>query len=227
MEDLIKVLIVDDDVAFAKIVQMRVKSWREQALIKHCTSLTEARETLAQSKDGFELVILDQHLPDGIGFELLQEEGIKSAAVLSISSDDAPELPAENVKKGAQHFLSKRQVSSPVFVALIEAVLERKAAEKDRHALEAKKAKFDAIKTLLATLRHEINNPLGAVLGATYLLKHEGQLDDKQVETIKLIESSGQRINHVLMQLCEAAELEEVTKGQSKVFHVPGDKPWE
>ncbi|MCB0347150.1 MAG: hypothetical protein KDD66_18665, partial [Bdellovibrionales bacterium] len=69
-------------------------------------------------------------------------------------------------------------------------------------------------------LRHEINNPLGAVIGAAYLLKHEGQLEDTQIEAIKLIERSGNRINQVLQQLCEAAELEEVTKANERVFQV-------
>jgi hypothetical protein len=30
----------------------------------------------------------------------------------------------------------------------------------------------------------------------------------------------------VLEQLCEAAELEEVTKGGEKIYNVPGDPDW-
>ena len=86
---------------------------------------------------------------------------------------------------------------------------------------------MESIKTLIGTLRHEINNPLGAVLGGAYIIKSAGRLGSQQKEALKLIEESGKRITTVLNSLCEAAELEEVTKGQEQVFHVPGDPAWD
>ena len=66
----------------------------------------------------------------------------------------------------------------------------------------------------------------GAVLGGAYLLKTGGSLAEEQREALRLIEASGHRIKHVIQQLCDAADLEEVIKGQEAVFQIPGDPTW-
>ncbi len=226
MKDKLKVLLVDDDKSFAKLVSIRLKNWNESIDIDTAHDVASARKLLDNDSVDYRLAILDNHLPDGSGYQIMDHSGLENAAVLSVSSDDAPELPAQNVRAGAHHFLEKRNISAPLFIPLVEAILERKRLEEQMKETAVKTARLETIKTLVATLRHEINNPLGAVIGAAYLLKHEGQLEETQVEAIKLIERSGNRINQVLQQLCEAAELEEVTKANERVFQVPGDEPW-
>jgi nitrogen-specific signal transduction histidine kinase len=84
----------------------------------------------------------------------------------------------------------------------------------------------ETVRTLAGTLRHEINNPLGAVLGAAYLLRNASSATAEQREAAQLVEESGKRIKHVLDQLCDSIALESITKANTKVFHIPGDKPW-
>jgi len=219
-------LIVDDDQSFAKMISIRLQSWKSDIQILMATSLQQAREVLDAQKKPIPLAILDQHLPDGLGYEISSHPALKETTILAVSADETPELPGQTVLAGAKHCLGKRQVTTPLFIPLIEAMLERTALEKKLREGELNATKMQTIKTLLATLRHEINNPLGAVLGATYLLQQQEELDEKQVEAIQLIERSGHRIKHVLQQLCEAAELEEVVKAHEQVYHVPGDTPW-
>ena len=191
-------------------------------------TLKEARAALDDPSNSFQLVVLDQHLPDGLGPTLFEHAKLREAAVLATSSDISPELAGNAVKSGAHHFLNKRQISEPLFIPLVEALIERKKLETQLLNAEIEKSRMESIQTLLATLQHEINNPLGGVLGATYLIKVGGStLSEDQIEALKLIEQSGARIRHVLEQLCETAELLEVTKGHEKVFHVPGDPDWE
>lgn len=220
-------LIVDDDTSFAKLVEIRLRAWRKEMQVTQSQTLAEARTILDSSNVPFTLVILDQNLPDGRGFELFEHPALKDSTVLAVSADDSPELPGETVRAGAQHFLGKRQVAAPLFIPLIEALLERKALERRLKESEINEARIKSVRTLTATLRHEINNPLGAVLGAAYLIRSQGQLDQSQAEALKLIESSGKRINHVLQQLCDTVELETVNKANETVYHVPGDAPWE
>ena len=111
-----------------------------------------------------------------------------------------------------------------LLIPLLEAMLARKKLEKELSLAKLKQLKTQTIKMLVSTLRHEINNPLGAVLGGTYLVRNSGGLSTEQTEALKLIEASGNRIKHVLNQLCEAVEVQEVTKAQEQIFHVPGDK---
>ncbi len=221
-----RLLIVEDDLSFKRILEIRLKSWRPDIVIEHAQNLAKAREILSSSTNNFSLLILDQHLPDGRGAELLNHPALESVAVLAVSSDDKPELPGQAVMAGAQHFLGKRQVSEPLFIPLIEALIERKSFENEALKAKVKDERLRTIKVLLSTLRHEINNPLGAVMGGAYLIGVAGKLTQEQQEGLKLVEQSSDRIKNVIEQLCQAAELEEVNKANEQVFHVPGDKPW-
>lgn len=221
------VLIVEDDNNFRKLLELRLKSWRKDVKITSAPNLATARKLLDEEVPAFELVILDQHLPDGMGPTLFSHPALSRSAVLAVSSDSAPELPARALVAGANHFLGKKQISEPLFIPMLEALLERKRLEAELMDHRLRESKMSTIKTLLGTLRHEINNPLGAVLGAAYLLRSSGELAEEQKEALRLLEDSGMRIKHVLEQLCKAAELEEVIKGQEHVYHVPGDPAWE
>ncbi|MCC6220481.1 MAG: response regulator [Deltaproteobacteria bacterium] len=222
----LRALIVDDDISFAKVLQIRLTGWCNDIEITFAYSIGEAEEQLKSANKHFDLAILDQHLPDGRGVDISEHPALKQTTILAVSSDDSPELPARTVKAGAQHFLGKRQVTTALFIPLIEALLERKKLEQKLHLAAISQAKMDSIKVLISTLKHEINNPLGAVLGAAYLIRAQNELPQMQREAVSLIEQSGERIKHVLEQLCDAAELETVTKAHEQLFHVPGDKPW-
>ena len=223
----VAVLIVDDDQQFRRIVELRLAGWREDLKIVIAENLTQARQILDLADAPFTIVILDQHLPDGLGVELLDHPLVKDASVLAVSADETPEVPVRAVRAGAQHFLSKRQVTTPLFLPLLDALIERKLLEQELIRTRIQQSRMETIKMLLRTLRHEINNPLGAVLGGAYLVRSGGTLSDEQTRALKLIEQSGNRIKHVIEQLCETAELEAVTKGREEVFQVPGDPAWE
>lgn len=223
----VNTLIVEDDPNFEKLVQLRLKASIPEIAMRTATTLKRAREILDEPGTSFQLVILDQHLPDGYGSTLFDHPKLKEAAVLAVSSDDSPEVPSRALIAGAQHFLGKRQVSEPLFIPLVLALIERKKLEQEVFQARLRQSRMETIKVLLGTLRHEINNPLGAVLGGAYIMRLSGELGTDQVEALKLIEASGQRIKHVIQQLCETAELEEVTKGSEQVFHVPGDPRWD
>jgi signal transduction histidine kinase len=226
MSKKLQILMVEDDPSFQKIVELRLRSWNDQISLTIAGSLGEAKKIIEDPSRRFELAILDHHLPDGVGASLFDHPRLNEAAILAVSADHSPETPGLAVRAGAQHFLEKRQVSEPLFVPLLEAMLARKKLENELSQAKLKQLKTQTIKMLVSTLRHEINNPLGAVLGGTFLVRNSGGLSSEQADALKLIEASGNRIKHVLNQLCEAVEVQEVTKAQEQVFHIPGDKPW-
>lgn len=221
-----RIFVVEDDENFKKLLELRLRAWRGDIDFISADTITSAKQKLDNETSPFLLAVLDQHLPDGFGSELADHPKLQEAAVLAVSADLAPELPGRSVQAGAQHFLMKRQVSEALFIPLIEALIQRKLLERTLIDIRLKEYRMETIKVLLSTLRHEINNPLGAVFGAAYLFKTQSQLDDNQRKALTLIESSSNRIKHVVEQLCEAVELAEVNKGGEKVFHVPGDPPW-
>jgi DNA-binding NarL/FixJ family response regulator len=222
------VLILDDSVEFRTLMSMRLKSFIPDLTLMVFSSIAEARqgvrERLTQQPD---LVILDHHLPDGIGLELLSEEKLEGLAILAVSSDADPEIPGSSMRAGATYFLSKEKVRDASFKPLVLGLVDRNRVQRELVELRRKATVVDAVKTLVDTLRHEINNPLGAVLGATFILKSTTASHDDRREAARLVEESGKRIKFVLDELSKAVSLDSVMKSEHRVFHVPGDKPWE
>lgn len=219
--------IIDDDQSFKRIVEMRLKSFIADLSLTHFTNLASARDYFSKNKEAqIDLVILDQHLPDGRGIEFLSEGWFSDVAVLSMSSDTSPEIPGAAVQAGAAYFLSKTNISEPLFKPLVQGIIDRNRLQRELHKTKMNGVIVETVKTLVGTLRHEINNPLGAVLGAAYLLKTHQTASPEQKDAAELVESSGKRIKHVLDQLCQAIAVEPVQKAHQKVFHIPGDKPW-
>jgi signal transduction histidine kinase len=221
-----QVLIVEDTKSFQHLLSVRLRAWRPGIKIVLAEKLSAARKILDESTEPFMFVILDQHLPDGMGYEIMNHEKLSQTPVLAVSSDDAPELPAETLLSGASHFLPKSQISEDLFIPLIEALIARSEIEQERAKAQVHQERLEVIRNLVATLRHEINNPLGAVLGASFILRSSAELDPEQKEAVRLIEDSSNRIKHVLNELCNAAELEEVAKGRESVYQIPGDPKW-
>ena len=224
----LKILVIDDDTQFKRLLELRLRSFMDDVEFTTFDNLTSAREFLkTQTRIDYELVVLDEHLPDGRGVELLREGWFENLAVLTISSDTAPEIPGASLEAGSMFFLNKIQIKEALFEPLIRGIIERNRIQKELSQAQLDAARSDTVRTLVATLRHEINNPLGAVFGAAYILKSNQTATPEQVEAINLVESSSKRIKHVLDELCKVMELEPVTKGNQKVFHIPGDAPWE
>ncbi len=221
-----RVFVIEDDTSFRSILELRLRNWKPDLELTVAVTIAEARKVLDQNLPAFPLVILDQRLPDGLGRELLSHPALSHSSVLAVSSDNAPDLPAEAMRAGAHHFLHKRHVSEPLFIPLVEALVERATLEQELLVRTLHESKMSTVKTLLATLRHEINNPLGAVLGGAYLIRTAGNLGVEQEKALKIIEASSNRIKHVITQLCDAVDVEEVTKAREQVFQVPGDKKW-
>ena len=221
-------LIIDDDGNFKRLLELRLKSFLPELSITYFNNLAAARDFLKTNKDNsFDIVFLDEHLPDGRGVEFLGEGWFSDLAVLSVSSDTAPEIPGAALQAGAAYFLSKVNVSEPLFKPLVLGIIDRNKIQRDLNRVKIDSVIVDTVRTMVGTLRHEINNPLGAVLGAAYLLRNHSSATPEQKEAAELVESSGKRIKHVLDELCKAVLVEPVTKAHQKVFHIPGDKPWD
>ena len=222
-----RILLIDDDANFRKLLEMRLRSFLNNLECSAHSTLADARASLTnKDSDPFDLVILDQHLPDGRGVELLKENLLADQAVLCMSSDSDPALPGQTVLAGASFFLSKLNVSEPLFRPLVEGLIDRNKIQRELTKLKTQAAVMESVRTLVMTLRHEINNPLGAILGGAFLLNGSKDASPEQKDAVRLVEQSGHRIKHVLEQLCSAVSLEAVSKGGHTVFHVPGDKDW-
>lgn len=221
----VRILIIDDDVSFRKLLELRLKSIvGAEGSFKHYETLLEAAN--APGEGPWDLVVLDQHLGDGLGVEYLARIPFPDTNVLMLSSDVAPEIPGDAVRAGAAFFLSKMQIGEPLFRPLVLGLIERNRLSQELRGLQKKQIEAAAIRTLVATLKHEINNPLGVVLGATFLVQQTGTLNEQQRKAAEMIEGSGQRIKEVVNKLSEVTEFEQTMKSGVFVYQVPGDPKW-
>ncbi len=217
-------LILDDDKSFRQILKMRLNTISYKFQIVEKGTIESA---LAYLKDNTpKLVFLDQHLPDGMGHDLLKSGALANSIVVSLSSDDSSDLPVTNLKDGAKLFFLKSEVSRPFFFPMIEALIARDELEHTKRKEEDSYKQIQTVKTLIRTLKHELSNPLGAVMGGLYLIKSPKTSEEDKNSAIKLLEESSARIKTVLEKLGDALTLDQVEKGPDLLFHVPGDKEW-
>ena len=79
---------------------------------------------------------------------------------------------------------------------------ERNSEERTRMLLADYEARLDEAAELIARVRHEINNPLAAVLGQAQLLLRE-ELNEKARNRAEIIEELAIRLRDIVAQLRE------------------------
>ena len=100
-----KILLVDDDRDFLKILTLKLRALFQNHELIQAHSVSEGRKAFQSSLGEIELVVLDHHLPDGVGLDLLKEFETQNFAVLAVSSDANPSFPGESIRAGAMFFL--------------------------------------------------------------------------------------------------------------------------
>ena len=79
---------------------------------------------------------------------------------------------------------------------------ERNSEERTRMLLADYEARLDEAAELIARVRHELNNPLAAVLGQAQLLLRE-ELNEKARKRAEIIEELAIRLRDIVAQLRE------------------------
>ena len=123
----LSVLVVDDE----RMLRRRLTSHLEAlgAAVSGAETLAEARESV--TKQQFDFILLDIHLPDGSGLDLLREAGIADATgVVVMTAQGGVEGAVEAMRLGALDYLVK-----PFEYGLLPLVMKRA-----RHARQASRA---------------------------------------------------------------------------------------
>jgi DNA-binding NarL/FixJ family response regulator len=117
----LRLLIVDDHAVVREGVSKALQSSRSHSLITHAATSTEARTRL--SAEFFDIAIVDIHLPDNSGLELVLwiREISPNMGVIVFSMNNHPEYILAAMDNGASGFLDK---SAPIseLIEMIETV---------------------------------------------------------------------------------------------------------
>ena len=116
-----RLLVVEDDAALSQGLQRALTEEDRQVMC--CDTIKKAKQYL--QKEEVDLLLLDVNLPDGSGFDLLQE--IRETSLLPVILLTANDLEMDIVnglEQGANDYITK-PFSMPILVRKIGAVLRR------------------------------------------------------------------------------------------------------
>ncbi|MCT7950132.1 PAS domain-containing protein [Ancylothrix sp. C2] len=112
MEELFKVLVVDDDEVDRMTVRRALKSGKVRVEFHEAGNCAEAFEALKEQ--AFDCAVFDYCLPDGDGLSLVRkvrEAGIKMALIVLTGQGDE-QIAVDLMKAGASDYLSKSRVAA-------------------------------------------------------------------------------------------------------------------
>jgi len=114
--DMKKILIVDDEVDICYFLSRNLN--RKNFEASYVNTLREAREAISETKPA--ILLLDNHLPDGLGMDFASEikKEFPRLKIVMITAHDMPDNRSETGKGGVDCFLSKPFVMTEVFNAI-------------------------------------------------------------------------------------------------------------
>jgi FixJ family two-component response regulator len=195
----IQVLLVDDDVTFAKLVQAILKRYQQRIFVVIWKDSVEgALAEIAQNKE-IDVIIMDYYFPTSSGLEFcLQLDHMgRSIPIIFLTGFRDFKLAVEAMKLGVEDFLLKDDLKEANLSRTILSILDRVRLRKHKQAVEKRLAmaesRAQAIRELVVTVCHEFNNPLAAVKISFDLLQRQ------TLETVKpkLMKSFESRFNTI------------------------------
>lgn len=111
-----KILIVDDEVDICYFLSRNLNKKNFEA--SYVNSLREAREAISEKNPA--ILLLDNHLPDGLGMDFASEikKEYPDLKIVMITAHDTPTDRLNAEKNGIDCFLSKPFMMSEVFKAI-------------------------------------------------------------------------------------------------------------
>ncbi len=123
----IKVLLIEDNLAEARLFKELLQdAWAEKFSLSHFQRLRTAKIEI--DRTDFDVVLLDLTLPDSDGLASLDAliEHAPNLPIVVLTNTNNAELAFDAVRRGAQDYLIKRQVSLDVLIRSIRYAIERK-----------------------------------------------------------------------------------------------------
>ena len=215
----VKVLLVEDDLAEARLLQEVLKSFNlEQFQLVHVKRLHRALDHLKAAK--YDVVLLDLTLPDSLGLDSLKAiiQNAPSLPIVVLTNNNDDKLALEAVREGAQDYLIKRKIDVEGLVRSLQYAIERKrVAEELRQAnktlsqqiQEASQQLTEAQKNnqlnseFLSMFSHEFRNPLTTILASAGLLEHKKAYltEQKQELLLKKIHAAGKSLSQLVDEI--------------------------
>jgi FixJ family two-component response regulator len=169
----------------------------------------------------FDMAFVDQTLPDIKGIELISQlhTELPDMPIIAIISDGLEHKTVECMKAGAYDFITKDEEYSSAIPRIIRQTQRKQTLILRERRMEVQRRdteKMELAAMMAATLNHEINNPLMAILGNVELLQNENICRESPLfEKLKMIEISARRIQEITQRMSDliSPEIKETPVG--------------
>jgi signal transduction histidine kinase len=238
MEDIIKILVVDDDEVDRMAVRRALTKAGFRLEVVEAENCAEAIAILEQVV--FDCAFLDYRLPDQDGLSLVQQVrqlGIRVPLVVLTGQGDE-EIAVDLMKAGATDYMVKSRVSPDILarvyrnaIRVYQAELEADLANRrlresnellirknqeleiQRQQIQVQNVKLVEASRLksqfLSTMSHELRTPLNAIIGFSQLLLRPGiNILPKQRDMVQRIYSNGRHLLSLLNEILDFSRVE-------------------
>lgn len=221
----LKILLIEDDAAFAFIVTQTVRSTGIGHHLTHVVRVEAALQELAC--DSYDVVLTDLTLPDARGIESVEKVRTFNPALplIVLTSYESDEQAVLSLQAGAQDYICKDQMDPNVLGLSMWRAVERQkiCAENARMCEELKlqrlqlKKKNERLQQLVETahrfvdnVSHEFRTPLTVVREYASLMRDGvlGDINEEQAEFLDVIGYRVDDLNTMVDDMLDSSKLE-------------------
>ncbi len=202
----VRVLLVDDDAVFAKIIDTHLKRYRSRTFQMTWKESVESALTEISQNSNIDIILTDYIFPtsNGLEFCLQLNQMDRSIPIMVLTNVKDFKLAVEAMKLGVEDFLIKEDLDEARLPRTILSIIERVKLRKHKQAIDKRLIMAEnctqAIRELVVTVCHEFNNPLAAVKISFDLLQRQ-IADRADPEVLKAFEGSFNRIDFEIKRL--------------------------
>ncbi len=198
----IRVLLVEDNPDFAKLVDLFLRKYEpEQFSVVWKDNGTDALAEVSRNPT-YDVILMDYFLPGQNGLEItrmLQERVVRIPVVFLTVNKDF-DLAVEVMKLGIEDYLVKEEISTPVLPKTIINVIERQKLKDQLTALEISQKRLQAIQELVVQITGELRLPLDDMRGLVLQLMENHSADNLKTY-LTIIRDNLQRIEKKIVLL--------------------------
>ncbi|MGD1044527.1 MAG: response regulator [Bacteroidota bacterium] len=202
----VRVLLVDDDVTFAKLVQVILKRFQQRTFVVIWKDSVEGALAEIAHNQEIDVILMDYNFPtsNGLEFCLQLDQMGRFIPIIFLTGFRDFKLAVEAMKLGVEDFLLKDDLKEVYLPRTILNTLDRVHLRKHKQAVEKRlsmaESRAQAIRELVVTVCHEFNNPLAAVKISYDLLQRQN-LETVQPEVMKSFENRFNTIDSEIKRL--------------------------
>jgi CheY-like chemotaxis protein len=202
----VHILMVDDDVAFSRVVRAILQLYRQRTFIITWKESVESALVEIEQNQEIDLILTDYYFPtsNGLEFCLQLDQMGRSIPIIFLTGARDFKLAVEAMKLGVEDYLLKEDLDQAYLPRTILSILDRVLLRKHKLSIDKRMAMAESraqvIRELVVTVCHEFNNPLAAIKISFDLLQRQ-IMETVAPEMLKSFESRFNTIDSEIKQL--------------------------